>query len=252
MERKRQILDYLINLSFILYFLILFTERVISVVLSLVNGFNPFGTIFDGYVYSLTFLSLIAFLVYLLIFCRPALKGIFSLKENDQPIHHLIFASGIILLSGMVHTEYTIPVVQFISYGILIIGLVLQTILNLEKSQNKVLSWLSLIYLVVFSMAIPVMYRSAIELHVAFHLLEGMASFILVITFVYLLMLLFASHNDLFSLLSVALVILFDVPILIMRWNEEINYFLLIFTIGTAALFIAGFLYSLISRKKKQ
>ena len=159
MKKSKKILNYLINLSFHLYFLILIVERLISVILSFVNGINIFSGLFSTYTYMFVFVSIGAWLIYLLLKCRESIKAIFVPNEN-LPYKDLCIASGIILLSGMVHTEYTISIVQFISYGILILGILLKVILN--NTANKAMKWLSFAYLVAFSMAIPVMYHSNI------------------------------------------------------------------------------------------
>jgi len=151
----------------------------------------------------------------------------------------------------MVHTEYTIPVMQFVAYGILIVGILLKVILNSKNSDNKLLLWLSFTYLVAFSMAIPVMYQSFIELSVLFHVIEAIAAFALVALFTFLLLKIFNEENDLFMILPIAVAVLLDVPLIILRWNEEINMFVLIFISLSVLLFIVGFIIKLITNKRK-
>ena len=242
MDKQTRVITYLINLSFFLYFIILLVERILSVVLSLTNGVNLYGDLFNGYVYTLVFVSILGWLVYLLVKCRDNIKCLFKLNE-DINFQNICTASGIILLSGMVHTEYTIPVVQFVAYGILILGILLKVILNSKTSSNKPLLWLSFVYLVCLSMAIPVMYRSNIELHEHFHILEGFASFLLVGVFTCLLIKIFIGRDDLFVEWAIGLLIAFDTPLIIMRWNEEINYFVLIFLSLSTIIFLVGYIY---------
>ena len=121
----KKTLKYLINLSFILYFLILLTERTISVVLSFVNGINITNDLFNSYTYLLVFASLGAWLLYTLLRCLNSFKALFK-SDVEIPFKDLCIASGIILLSGMVHTEYTISIIQFVAYGILIVGILLR------------------------------------------------------------------------------------------------------------------------------
>lgn len=246
MSKNNRVLTYLINLSFYLYFIILLVERVVSVSLSFANGINIYGNAFDGYVYALVFLSIVGWLVFLLLKCRDSLKALFIFNENIN-FNYLCFASGILLLSGMVHTHYTISVVQFISYGILIVGILLKVIMN---KGNALLKWLSFSYLVSFSMAIPVMYQSLIEAHVYFHIIEGVASFILVGVFTYLLLLLFNERDDLFISWAIFAAIFFDVTLIIMRWEEEINVFVLIFISLSFVLFLAGTVVKVLNKKK--
>ena len=249
MDKTAKTLSYLINLSFFLYFLILLIERILSVVLSLTNGVSLYGDGYNGYTYTLVFLSAIGWLIYLITFCRPNIKALFQFDEKID-FTHLCTASGILLLSGMVHTEHTIPVIQFVSFGILIIGILLKVVINQKASQNKVILWLSFAFLVAMSMAIPVMYRSLIELHVLFHALEGIASFVLVGTFTYLLLQVFQGKEDLFLPWAALLLVLLDVPLIVMRWNEEINWFVLIFLSLSIVLFAVGYLYKKATSKK--
>lgn len=248
--KSAKVLTYTINLSFFLYFIILLVERVISVSLTFANVINIFRDGFTGYVYILVFLSIISWLIYLIIMCRDNIKAIFKPNDNVS-FNHLIIASGIILLSGMVHTEYTIPVIQFISYGILILGILLKVIiLNSDKSLNKVSLWLSFVYLVCFSMAIPVMYHSLIKLHVLFHILEGITSFLLVGFFTILLLMLFNKKDNIFILIFILIASILDGLLIGLRWNEEINYFVLIFISLSIVLFLIGFIYNLIRNKR--
>ena len=249
--KSKSALVYLINLSFFLYFLILLVERILSVAFSLADGINLFADGFHAYTYSLVFLSIGAFLVYLVLKCRENVKALF--KPNEAVgFRHLCIAAGILLLSGMVHTEHTIGVIQFVSYGILILGILLQVILNVRQGGDKALHWLSFAYLVAFSMAIPVMYRSFLELHVLFHILEGFASFALVAVFTILLLRVFNGADDLFYLVPIIGAVVLDVALIAMRWNEEANFFVLIFIVLSSLLFIAGFVYKRIHKKKAE
>ncbi len=242
MKNKSKTLIYFINLCFFLYFVLLIVERSISVILSLTNNINLYGNAFDGYVYSLVFLSFIGFLALLILKCRTNIKALFKLSD-DLRFDWLCIAGGVLLLSGMVHTHYTISGLQFASYGIWILGILLKVISIHHKTENKVLLWLSFAYLVAFSMAIPVMYQSMIEAHVFFHILEAVGSIALVAAFTYLLLRLFNDNGDLFPLWPIILAIVIDVPLIVLRWNEEINFFVLIFIALSTALYIVGFAY---------
>lgn len=247
MKNRFKTLTYFINLCFFLYFVLLIAERSISVALTLSNNINLYGTAFDGYVYSLVFLSVIGFLVLLVLKCHPNIKAIFKPTE-DLRFDWLCIAGGVLLLSGMVHTHYTISGLQFASYGIWILGILLKVISIHHKTENKVLLWLSFAYLVAFSMAIPVMYQSVIEAHVFFHILEAIGSIALVAAFTYLLLRLFNDNGDLFPVWPIILAIVIDVPLIVLRWNEEINFFVLIFIALSAALYIVGFAYKMRKR----
>ncbi len=249
MNKQQRILTYLANLSFFIYFLLLLTERIVSIVLSLVNGVHLYGDAFNGYVYSLCFVSIAGFFVYLLLRCREHIVALFRFGE-ELDFRDLCIAGGILLLSGMVHTEYTLSVLQFISYGIWIVGILLQVNLNVHEAKSKVHLWLSFAYLVSFSMAIPVMYRTAIASHVAFHILEAIASILLVGVFTWFLLVVFDGGDNLFKPIPLLALIVLDVPIVAMRWNEEVNAFLLIFLCLSVAIYLADFIYGVIAKKK--
>ena len=249
MENKNKLFNYLINLSFFLYFITLIVERSISVILSLVNHVNIYGDAFNGYTYSLVFISIIGWLIYLIFRCRGAIKSLFKAGSDEVPFIDLCIASGILLLSGMVHTEYTIAITQFIAYGILIIGMLLKVIMINKTTKNKLLLWLSFVYLVCLSMAIPVMYRSFIELHVLFHISEAITSFLMVAIFTYLLILIFKDNDNLFILWLIIVSVILDALLIILRWNEEINWFVLIFISLSLIMFIIGYIVSI---KKKR
>ena len=247
MKNKSKTLTYFINLCFFLYFVLLIVERSISVILSLSNGINLFGTPFDGYVYTLVVVSIVGFLILLIVKCRPNIKALFKPNE-DLKFGWLCIVGGILLLSGMVHTHYTISGLQFASYGVWILGILLKGISIHSKNENKVLLWLSFAYLVAFSMAIPVMYHSVIEAHLFFHILEAVGSFALVAAFAYLLLRIFNDNGDLFPVWPIIFAIVIDVPLIVLRWNEEINFFVLIFIALSTALYIAGFVYKMKKR----
>ncbi len=249
MNKNTKTLTYLINLSFFLYFAILLVERVLSVSLSFANGIDIFADAFNGYTYLLVFGSVAGFVVYLLVFCRPNIKALVRVPE-DLSFRNLCIASGILLLSGMVHTECTTPVIQFVSYGILIVGILLEVILNLNQDGDKVLRFLSFAYLVAFSMAIPVMYRSNIDLRFLFHFNEALASVGLVGVFTYLMILTFDGKDDLFLVWPIVAATLIDALLIALRWHEEANVFVLIFISLSVVLFAVGFLYKMFRKKK--
>ena len=247
---KNKTLPFLINICFFLYFIILIVERTFSVVLSFVDGINIFANGFNTYVYLLVFVSILGWLVYMLIRCRKACVALF--KNNvETPFVDLCIASGILLLSGMVHTERTIPVVQFISYGILIVGILLKVIMMHKETDNKLLLWLSFVYLVCFSMAIPVVYHSLIELHILFHVLEGVTSFVLVGIFTYLLILIFKGKNNLVIIWPIIIAVILDAALIVLRWKEEINFFVLIFISLSLIMFVIGYVVSIKHKQHK-
>ena len=249
MDKTTRILTYLINLSFFLYFIVLLVERSISIALSFVNGVNIYGDFFNGSVYTLTFISIVGWLVFLIVFCRKNIKALWKFDE-DLDFMYVAIASGILLTGGMVHTEYTIPAIQFVSYGILILGILFKTMLLSRASEKKAMAWISFLFLVSLSMAIPVMYRTNIELYPLFHIMEVLAVLMLVSLFTCLVIMVFRDREDLIRFYPILILILIDVPLLGLRWEEEINYFVLIFLAISIVIFFIGIIYKKVTEKK--
>lgn len=84
------------------------------------------GDGFSRYVNGICILSLAASVILLFTINRDFLKALLS--DGTQVNAKMICITiGVILVSGMVHTEYTIPGIQFTSYGFLIAALVIRT-----------------------------------------------------------------------------------------------------------------------------
>lgn len=201
------------NWLIMLYFIILFAERVQSIVRSIRDkDVKLFGSGFDSYVYLAVFLSLAAFLVLLAVGNAAFLQSLFTMDMNvyrSIDYRMLSITAGVILVSGMVHTEYTIPGIQFASYGMLIAALVIKTACANAQAKDSVLLWMSLIYLILFSMAIPVMYHSEIEKATLFHVIEAVVSLALVAAFAVLMYkVLIGNAVDLFYVIPVAIAVI--------------------------------------------
>lgn len=227
------------------YFVVLLVERLQSLIRSVKDeSISCMGSGFGKYVYGLTILSIVGFFVVLFGFNMPFLKSLFS---ADAAVHakvnvlSLAIAIGVILLSGMVHTEHTIPPIQFGAYGLLIASMVLYTVKYQTVAGSKLMLWLSLGYLVALSMAIPVVYPSKIDKATLFHVVEAIVSVLLVVVFAVLVYLVFAGKaENLFYVVPIAIAIVGDILVLILRWKEEKNLFVLIFLIMSTVLWIVG------------
>ena len=198
-----------ISWFFLGYFLILFAERAQSLVRI---GRNSFGELYKSGSAA----------VLLLFFCRgfwPSLTH----PEVQPDYSMLTITAGVLLVSGMVHTENTVAPIQFAAYGMLIVAMVLRALQLSSGTGSRFTLWYSLIFLTVFSMAIPVMYRSEISNATLFHIIEAAVSLLLVICFTWMLL---AAAGD--------------AVILAMRWQESVNTFVLIFLIASLVLFAAG------------
>ncbi|MEE3402394.1 MAG: hypothetical protein VZR76_05265, partial [Candidatus Enteromonas sp.] len=166
MKKENVAATYLVNLCFWLYFIILMAERVYTSVITQLNDGNPKGE-FGVISFLVLGISLAVWFVYIIMFCRDSVIYLFNVK-NGVNLKNLAIASGILLLSGMIHTPNTMAWLQFISYGILIFGMLIYVL----ASQPNLTKWFSFFYLVAFSMAIPVIYQSEMKSHVFFHITE--------------------------------------------------------------------------------
>jgi len=226
---------------FVLYFVILYAERLQSIVRILKDPNQKLlQDGFHTYVNLITMLSLASGIVLLVCFNGTLWKALFNPGIIIQyPI--LIITMGVVLVSGMVHTEYTIAPVQFGAYGMLIVAMVLRTVQNSAGEGRLFALWYSMIFLVVFSMAIPVMYESRIRQHVLFHIIEAGTALLLVCAFTYMMYLLFCGPAaDLLLWYPVAIAVVLDAILIAMRWKEEKNTFVLMFVIATAVIFAVG------------
>lgn len=237
--------EYFIHLLFALYFMILPAERVQSLVRSACDpATHWFSDAFNGYVYTVTVISLCVSVVYILITNSNLFAGIFTRNaeiHNGVRMGPLCIAAGMILVSGMVHTEYTVAPVQFGAYGALIVAMIIQTAVMQNQSSRPVLLWLSVAFLTAFSMAIPVMYRSGMANAAVIHVLEAVTSLVLVGLFTAMLFRVFSGDaTDLFGWIPMLTAIVLDGILLFLQRNGEINRFVLVALAFTCILFCAG------------
>lgn len=233
-------------LFLLLYFLILTTERVISLV-SVFTGDIAGYDLLDWYMTVLTVMSIIGAYVFILTQCRFKTAHYQNGKasaaptpENDN-FRKLAVAAGILLLGGMVHTGGTIPPIQFASYGMILVSMAIHTAQCVKAHGNGLLRWLSFGYIVAFSMSIPVVYHTSIELSWLFIPLEILVSAGMVVMFTVMLRGFYNGNGEYgFPVLPFAGALIGDAAVLALRWNEEINAFVLIFICVTAVLFITG------------
>lgn len=242
--------NFLITLSFMIYFIILIGERLFSIIASLVNdGISAmFSSFFSGYVYIVAFISIVAFVVYSAIFLGDSCKSMFH-PEVEADYKKLSIASGIILVSGMVHTEHTISGIQFAAYGVLIVGLLLKFILVMKEKEEKLIPLMTFFYLVAFSMAIPVVYH-AITLPATqtaiFYFVEMVGSLFLVASFTCMELCLFSGKDDaILNPLFLIVMVVIDVPTIALKWSEEINFFVL----GAAGIALVLWIVTLVLNK---
>lgn len=238
MTAKKKNFGKLISWLFLLYFVILFGERAQSLIRS-ITRFGLVPSAFDGFVNLTAILSLGAAVVMLSVRCRSFWRSLFSSDEADYC--PLTVTSGVILVSGMLHTEFTIPAIQFTAYGMLIVAMILRTAELSGSAKSRFNLWYSLGYLTAFSMAIPVVYHSEIANAALFHVIESVVMLLLVLCFTLMLRRLFLGRGeDLLLWTPFIIMAVGDSVVLWMRWDEEINSFVLIFACLSAVLFIVG------------
>ena len=236
----------LINWLIMGYFLILFGERIQSLIRSFADkNISMWGNGFSRYVNGVCILSLVVSVILLFTINRDFLKALLS---DATPVNTkmICITIGVILVSGMVHTEYTIPGIQFASYGLLIAALVIKTAENNSMADDSILLWLSLVYLISFSMAIPVVYESHIDCAGLFHIIEAVVSVVLVAAFAYMAYRVFNNNAvNLFMLPPIIIAVIGDAAILALRWKEQVNTFVLIFIVASVVMWFAGFIKSI-------
>lgn len=246
--KNEKILSLLIIPFFALYFVILASERVQSLVRSFADkSYSPFSDGFGTYIYTLAIASLALSFAVLLF---AGIYVIVNKKTYSQTLvtFFVTAASGVILLSGMVHTDYTLAPVQFASYGALIVAMILKTVIwHKENPKGRGLRWITLSYIVAFSMAIPVCYRAISIKHMAlFHVSECVTSFLLVIGFTYLLYLVMtdAKTEKMLNPIIPAVSLVGNTLAIALWWKEKINVFVLIFLVISTILWLISVLIS--------
>ena len=109
----------------ILYFLILTIERIISLATVLTSDIAGYDLL-DLYMSVLTAAAIIGAYTYMFLKVRFTAKPRSSDKPEQSVFGKLAIAAGILLLGGMVHTDGTIPPIQFAAYGMILISMAIQ------------------------------------------------------------------------------------------------------------------------------
>ena len=238
------LISYIINIMFVIYFVVLFAERVQSIVRS-VHRMNVLSDGLNRYMYIMSVLSLVVTLALVLIYNQYMFAGVFSrsLEIYDRiNMKMLCIAAGCLLISGMIHTEYSNTGVQFVAYGALVVAIVLRTINVVRGGDvNTADMWISSAYIISLSMAIPVVYRSHMDKTTLFHTVEIFVSLILIGIFTLDMCRLFTEGGvNTFSYITLGCVAVGDTAVIMLRKKEHLNVFVLIFLILTVILWIAG------------
>lgn len=234
---KRTVCDKWKFLFLAAYFVILTTERVISLVKCFFGDVKRFSYL-DYYMIMLTIFAMFGAYVFAVVRCMVLMK---HRNEGDSIFTELGVAAGILLLGGMVHTKGSIPVMQFVSYGMILISMAIHTAQNVRKTKNPRKKWLSFAYIVAYSMAIPVVYPTNLEIANIFVPIECVVSAGMVAIFTIMLVRFYGGNGESgFTVLPFAAAVIGDIAVLTLRWSEEVNVFVLIFLCVMSALWITG------------
>lgn len=245
---KRSTLSVLKFVFLALYFVILTVERVISLVVCFTGDLSALDSL-DYYMIALTIFGIFGAYIY------GAVKFTGAVKHPDGEKRGSVFgdlavAAGLLLLGGMVHTEGSIPPIQFASYGMILISMAIHTAENVKNTGSAAKSWLAFAYTVAYSMAIPVVYHTKIELANVFIPLEIAVSAGMVIMFTVMLRKFYNGYglNSYFPVWFL-FALIGDAAVLALRWQEEINSFVLIFISLTTVLWVVGTIFKNKARK---
>ncbi len=230
----------------LLYFAILTTERIISLIACFTGDVDSFDLL-DYYMVMLTIFAMFGAYIFAVMRCTDVIK---KRDENSNVFSELGIAAGILLLGGMVHTNGSIPVMQFISYGMILISMAIHTAENVKLSKNTDKKWLSFAYIVAYSMAIPVVYHTSIELDYLFIPIECAVSVGMVTMFTIMLTRFYHRNGESkFGLVPFRIALVGDYAVVALRCEEEVNVFVLIFICVTTVLWFAGNIMCIKKRK---
>lgn len=259
MDKKISVTDFLKSLLFLLYFVILTAERIISLAAAaaeanMLLNINP---AFNIYTVSVTVLAIIGGWGYLLKKGRKLFK--LSAPKSAEDFLQPSIAAGILLLGGMVHTHGTIAPIQFASYGCLLasMGIFCGECISRDKKTGDgraLVRWLSFAYITAFSMSIPVIYgvscyKSECILCTPHSVIELIVSVGLTVAFTYMLYGFYKKDAvSPFSPVIIAVSVIGDGLLLFFGWHAEANYFVLVSICAAAVLWVIG---KAVSKKRK-
>lgn len=258
--KRKLVINKLEVIGFFGYFLFLGVERILALILSTFQGGSlslTAGWFFPIVTYVISALALIGGII---LFAKPGkemLKTLFKKEEYDlnKDLTKIVIASSIYLFGGMVHTGFTLSALQFVSYGFLIMALIAKCVDHCKDNGNKYISITSLIYIVCFSMALPVCYAlpqdTGLVLSIPFYISEFGGIFVLVPMFGLMMLEYFETGVHKFYISPVVAVTIFSGVAIVLRWDYEVNWFLLIALGTTILVFLALGIAARIKLKKQ-
>lgn len=255
--KKTLLMNKMEIIGYLGYFIILFVERTLALILSVNQGedYSLVSRNFLPYItYSFTALSVLLSLIFLPKILIIFFKYLFSKEELDFVPHYkyITVTSIVILLGGMMHTGFTLSPLQFVGYGFLIISFLIRTIKQIKQGDNKFECLISLIYLIFFSMTIPVCYITYLEgiQMVLFYVVEFVTTLTLLVVFGKMMYRFLDKGKEIFSISYFIIMLVLCSFTIGLKWIDEINVFVLMFVILSAITYITNAIYCL-NRKKK-
>lgn len=244
---KNNVLEYLRNFGLAVYFLVLFVERLVALIVPFADSQYAFynsDRFVEWYSHILTAASLILTVAlmhkqffYLFTALVPSNKG----NRLKVDYNRTCLGAGTLLLGGMVHTNFTLAPVQFVAYGFMILSMISVTVLNFKLSGEGARLIISLIYAICFAMAIPVVYDVTVAASGGFIALECVVSALLVFSFTVMLSEFYQSGGKTrFSAPLIVFTVVCDFALFFWRMNEAVNIFLIVFPILAAIFWIIG------------
>lgn len=257
MEKNKAIVTNKLKIvGLIVYFAVLFAERLMAVIMSPThcNWVGDEAT-FEGYVFSngnpfnyitftVTILSLAAGVVLSIKPLAGMISKLFSSEKYDFEDNYksIVIAAMAMLYGGMMHTSFTVAPIQFVAYGFLIAAMIVRCVEKcIEDKEHRFSSIVSVIYLTLFSMTVPVCYIAVKlgGLTIFFYLAEFAAAFVLIPLFGNMLLKFFNEGVTTFSFIYPLIMFVLSGLAVALKLSEEINFFVLIFVVLTVIFYLA-------------
>lgn len=251
-----KVLNRLISIGFIGYALILVVERVLALILSANNGGDyalVSNQVMPTIYYAIVCVSIVAGVVLL---AKPLFEMTIKLFKKDNYEFNwkeLLVGSMVLLISGMMHTGWTLSALQFVAYGLLIMAMICNTIDSCLRNKNNYNSIISVIFLTLFSMAIPVAYISINSATAGlFYTFTLISVFTLIPIFGFMLYEFFSKGEISFDYAPVLVMFVLSGAVVMLNFTsfEDFNLFVAIFVVLTAAFYLSFGLKVFLKSKK--
>ncbi len=142
---------FIMHLLYAIFFAVLFLERVIVFLYSLIKyNSQIFASFSVGYLYILEFLLLVFCPIYLLKTNAVLFKSAFTFdkKTHDKiDVLHLCIAIGVMSFSSLINLHHSVIILQVLGCVCALVAIILQMSLNKVKSRSVVLVGFSVFYL---------------------------------------------------------------------------------------------------------